>query len=67
MRAYQLIVKNSIGIGRKMQKPGTVIAEGTIRIPGADMGKVMAWIGAGYVEIVYPEERRPAEVSNAKR
>ncbi|OPY90590.1 MAG: hypothetical protein A4E73_02434 [Syntrophaceae bacterium PtaU1.Bin231] len=67
MRAYQLVVRNAIGIGRKMQKPGTVIAEGAIRIPGADMGKVMAWISAGYVEIVYPEERKPTEVSNAKK
>jgi hypothetical protein len=66
MKAFQMVVKESIGIGRKMQKPGTVVAEGAVRIPGADMGKVAAWINAGYVEIVYPDEKKQ-EVPHAKK
>jgi formylmethanofuran dehydrogenase subunit C len=61
MKAFKIVTKQAVGIGGKMQKPGTVIAEGTIQIPGADMTKAGIWISGGFAEILYEEKKKEAE------
>lgn len=56
MKAFEIQLKQELGVGGKMLPKGTVIIRGQVAIEGADMRKVAAWINTGFAEVIYQKQ-----------
>lgn len=56
MKAFEIRLKQELGVGGKMLPKGTVIVSGQIAVAGAEMRKAAMWINTGFAEVIYPKQ-----------